>query len=252
MDLLGVTAGAQESRFVGGAQQIPIRLAEALGERVMLGVPIWRVAQDATSVRLEGESLTVQADQVIVTIPPALAGRLRYSPQLPGLRDQLTQRMPMGTVIKVHSIYDTPFWREAGLTGQASSDSGAMRITFDNSPEDAQLWRLLGFIEGDEGRYWGQRSLRGAPRGGAGVPGTLLRRGCRAIPTSTSSNHGSRRSIHAAVMLATCLLACGRHTARRCGRRSDACIGPAQRRRRSGTAIWKAHCSRASVRRRRC
>ena len=158
MDLLGVTAGAQESRFVGGAQQIPIKLAEALGERVVLGVPIWRVAQDATSVRLEGESLAVRADRVVITIPPALAGRLRYSPQLPGLRDQLTQRMPMGTVIKVHSIYDTPFWREAGLTGQASSDSGALRITFDNSPEDGSRGALLGFIEGDEGRYWGQRS----------------------------------------------------------------------------------------------
>jgi monoamine oxidase len=66
--------------------------------------------------------------------------------------------MPMGTVIKVHSIYDTAFWREAGLTGQASSDSGAMRITFDNSPDDGSRGALLGFIEGDEGRYWGQRS----------------------------------------------------------------------------------------------
>jgi monoamine oxidase len=158
IDLLGVTAGAQESRFVGGAQQVPIKLAEALGERVLLGVPIGRVTQDETSARLEGDAISVRADRAIITLPPALAGRLRYTPQLPGLRDQLTQRMPMGTVIKVHCIYDTPFWREAGLTGQASSDSGAVRITFDNSPEDGSRGVLLGFIEGDEGRSWGQRS----------------------------------------------------------------------------------------------
>ncbi len=159
MDLLGVTAGAQESRFVGGAQQVPIKLAQALGEHVILGAPIWRVAQDDAGVLLEGEAISVRAERAILAIPPTLAGRLRYSPQLPGLRDQLTQRMPMGTVIKVHCIYNTPFWREAGLTGQASSDIGAMRITFDNSPEDGSRGVLLGFIEGDEGRYWGQRSL---------------------------------------------------------------------------------------------
>ncbi|HEV8193434.1 MAG TPA: FAD-dependent oxidoreductase, partial [Ktedonobacterales bacterium] len=102
MDLLGVTAGAQESRFVGGAQQIPIKLANALGERVLLGAPTWRVMQDETGVRLEGDSIVVRADRAIIAIPPALAGRLRYMPQLPGLRDQLTQRMPMGSVIKLH------------------------------------------------------------------------------------------------------------------------------------------------------
>ncbi len=95
---------------------------------------------------------------VIVTLPPALCGRLDYDPILPGLRDQLTQRVPMGSVIKCSAVYDRPFWRDAGLTGQATSDSGAVRITFDNSPPDGRPGVLLGFIEGDEARAWGQRS----------------------------------------------------------------------------------------------
>jgi monoamine oxidase len=68
--------------------------------------------------------------------------------------------MPMGTVIKVHCVYPTPFWRDEGLTGQASSDTGAVRVTFDNSPPDGSRGVLLSFIEGDEGRIWGQRSLQ--------------------------------------------------------------------------------------------
>ena len=159
MDLIGVTGGAQETRFVMGAQTIANRLAEALGERVTLNAPVHTISQDASGARIESDTITLTCDRVIVALPPTLAGRLRYRPALPSLRDQLTQRMPMGTVIKVHCIYPTPFWRGEGLTGQASSDTGAVRVTFDNSPPDGRRGVLLGFIEGDEGRLWGQRSL---------------------------------------------------------------------------------------------
>ena len=56
--------------------------------------------------------------------PPALAGRIEYEPALPAARDQLTQRMPMGSVIKCMAVYEEPFWRERGLTGQAVSLPG--------------------------------------------------------------------------------------------------------------------------------
>jgi monoamine oxidase len=38
----------------------------------------------------------VSAARAIIALPPTLAGRLRYRPALPGYRDQLTQRVPMG------------------------------------------------------------------------------------------------------------------------------------------------------------
>ena len=60
----------------------------------------------------------------MVAIAPTLAGRIAYDPPLPGFRDQLTQRMPLGTVIKCMAIYDEPFWRADGLSGQAISDVG--------------------------------------------------------------------------------------------------------------------------------
>lgn len=157
--LVSVTRGAQESRFAGGAQFIANRVAEALSPRVVLNVPVHTILQDDAGVRVESDAMTVVAQRAIVAIPPTLAGRLRYNPPLPALRDQLTQRMPMGTVIKVHCLYETPFWRDEGLTGQVTSDSGIIRITFDNSPESGTPGVLLSFIEGDEGRIWGQKSL---------------------------------------------------------------------------------------------
>jgi monoamine oxidase len=64
----------------------------------------------------------------------------------------------MGTIIKVQCLYPDPFWRAAGLTGQTCSDSGAVRITFDNTPDQGVPGVLLGFIEGEQGRIWGRQS----------------------------------------------------------------------------------------------
>jgi monoamine oxidase len=58
----------------------------------------------------------------------------------------------MGSVIKVHCLYDRPFWREQGLSGQATSDTGPVGTTFDNSPHDGHCGVLVGFVEGDEAR----------------------------------------------------------------------------------------------------
>lgn len=159
MELLSVTGGAQERRFSGGAQMVADRVAAALGSRVVLSAPVHTIEQDERGVRAHADGLSVAARRAIVALPPALAGRLRYRPALPGFRDQLTQRVPMGTVIKVQCVYETPFWREDGLSGQATSDTGALRLTFDNTPEDGRPGVLLGFIEGDEGRVWGRRGV---------------------------------------------------------------------------------------------
>ncbi len=158
-ELISVTRGAQEQRFHQGAQAIADRVAAQLGERVILNAPVYRITQDDQGVRVESDSIIVMGRQAILAIPPTLAGRLRYRPKLPAHRDQLTQRFPMGTVIKVHCLYETPFWRDDGLSGQVASDSGIVRVTFDNSPESGNPGVLLSFIEGDEGRVWGRRSV---------------------------------------------------------------------------------------------
>src|SRR6185369_18076595 len=90
--------------------------------------------------------------------PPALAGRIRYEPALPPLRDQLTQRMPQGSLMKFEAVYPTPFWRAAGLTGQVVSENGPIKVTFDTSPQDGSLGIMMGFIGGHEARYWEQQT----------------------------------------------------------------------------------------------
>ena len=61
---------------------------------------------------------------------------------------QLDQRTPMGTVIKTLAVYDAPFWRDSGLNGMTTSDTGPVKLTYDNSPPDGSPGVLLGFLEG--------------------------------------------------------------------------------------------------------
>jgi monoamine oxidase len=91
-------------------------------------------------------------------MPPALAGRIDYTPDLPSARDELMQRVPQGRLIKATAIYDRPFWREQGLTGQALSVDTTITATFDDSPESGGPGVVFGFIGGDKARAFGKLS----------------------------------------------------------------------------------------------
>ena len=155
-DLIGTEGGAQQDRFVGGSQELALRLAARLGDAVALGTPVRRIEQRGESVTVIGDGGSVTARAAIVAIPPALCARIAYDPPLPALRDQLTQRMAQGSVIKCMAVYDEPFWREEGLSGQVTSADGPVKVMFDNSPPDGSPGVLLGFLEGRQARELAQ------------------------------------------------------------------------------------------------
>ena len=148
---------AQSIRFVGGPQQLSKRLARRLGRRVRLRHEVRSVRQRrrVTIVHSRGE---LHARRAILTLPKPLLGRLDYDPPLPPGHDQVLQRQPMGSVVKVNAIYRTPFWRKRGLNGQVVSDTGPLRIAYDNSPPDGRPGVLVAFMEGDDSRrFYGVR-----------------------------------------------------------------------------------------------
>jgi monoamine oxidase len=155
--LVATSGGAQESRLVGGSQQLALRLADRLGDDVVrLGAPVTAIRQDDGGVKVTHDSGVVEAGRAIVALPPTLAGRIRYSPALPPLRDQLTQQVPMGYVTKVQIAYSEPFWRAEGLSGSVFSLDDEVSVIFDNSPPDLSCGVLLGFLEGGHARRAGK------------------------------------------------------------------------------------------------
>jgi monoamine oxidase len=123
-----------------------------------LNAPVRRIVQSSSGVTVVTDGFSATARRVIVAIPPTLAGRIDYDPPMPALRDQLIQHMPQGTLMKFEAIYDTPFWRAQGLSGQAVSEIGPIKVTFDTSPADGSFGILMGFIGGHEARVWENRS----------------------------------------------------------------------------------------------
>ena len=146
--LLGTGGGAQQDRIVGGPQSVSERMAGELDVR--LGAPVRTIEHDDDGVVVhhDGSGDPVSAGHVVVAVPPALAGRIRYVPALGGMRDQLTQNVPMGAVVKTMTVYAEPWWRAEGLSGQAVGVGRVVGITFDNSPPDGSCGILLGFAEG--------------------------------------------------------------------------------------------------------
>ncbi len=151
--------GAQQDRLDGGTHLVARRVAAQLGDRVRLSSPVRTIRQTSDGVNVEGDDFRVGGQRVIVAVPPPMAVRISYEPPMPPLRDQLTQRLAMGSVIKAHAIYETPFWRDAGLSGRVVSDTGPLKIVFDNTPLSGSPGMLLGFFEGTEARIYGARPL---------------------------------------------------------------------------------------------
>jgi len=145
-------------RFIGGAQQISEKVAEQLGDRVKLNMPVREIDQTGKEILVKTDHDTFKAKQVIVAMAPTLAARIAYKPMLSANRDQFTQRAPMGSSIKVHATYPTAFWREKGLSGQVISQEGDVTLTVDNSPPSGKPGIMVGFLEGQEARRWAGRS----------------------------------------------------------------------------------------------
>jgi monoamine oxidase len=153
--LISTAGGAQEQRADGGTQLIARRIAARLGRRVVYRSPVRRIDQTSRrAVVVDSDRAIVRARRVILTVPLNLQSRIEYRPLLPGLRDQLLQNQPMGSVAKAVCVYDEPFWRRDGLTGQTVSDGFPCKVTFDISPRSGRPGVMMGFLDAQDARVF--------------------------------------------------------------------------------------------------
>jgi monoamine oxidase len=145
--LMAVEGGVLELKFKGGMNQIAARLAEELGDRLVLGAPVRRILHDAEGVRVETDKGVLNGRFAIVAVPPGPTSRIEFRPHLPAAYDGLRQRMPMGAIIKAAVAYETAFWREAGFSGQVATDDDTLGIVMDDV-QDVGPPVLLCFMEG--------------------------------------------------------------------------------------------------------
>ncbi|KAL8608805.1 hypothetical protein ACOMHN_059487 [Nucella lapillus] len=150
------TNGGQERKFVGGTQQISEGLAGSIGiDNVLLEHPVSRIEQDSSGISVfDVKGNTYNAEHCIVALAPPMQSRITWSPPLPASRNQLIQRMPMGSVIKTFTYYSTPFWRQQGMCGSSviHDKEGLVSVTLDHVMHDGTSPALMGFVLADTAR----------------------------------------------------------------------------------------------------
>jgi monoamine oxidase len=129
--VLGIKDASQDSRIVGGMGAVYRQMAAGIGDSLHLSQPVRRIDQDADGVTVRSDDMTVRARRVVVAVPIAIAGEIWYEPMLPVDRSFLHQRMPSGAIDKINIVYDEPFWRDDGLSGQSAAPGTAAPVTID-------------------------------------------------------------------------------------------------------------------------
>ncbi len=152
-NLLSIQDGAQQHRLKGGMQTLAERMAEPLMASIHLNKAVSKITQDRDLVTVEGNGFAFKAGSVIVAIPPVLISDIEFSPSLPLYKTQMLQKLSMGIVGKVLGIYDKPFWRGKGYSGQVVADEHSpFQTLFDASPADSSYGSLMAFCIADRAR----------------------------------------------------------------------------------------------------
>ncbi|XP_047699853.1 mucin-19-like [Prionailurus viverrinus] len=147
--IFSVTNGGQERKFVGGSGQVSERIMDRLGDRVKLKRPVTYVDQSGDSIIIETLNHEVyECRYVISAIPPTLTAKMHFKPELPSERNQLIQRLPMGSIIKCMMYYKEAFWKKNDYCGCMiiQDEEAPISITLDDTKPDGSLPAIMGFI----------------------------------------------------------------------------------------------------------
>jgi monoamine oxidase len=158
-------ATAEAFRLREGTHELARRLAERIGDRIRFADPVRAITQDSGGVTVKSDAGALRCRRVAVCVPPPLAGHIAYAPALPDRRARLLASLAMGASVKFHAVYQRPFWRARGLSGQAFTAEGTVALTYDNSPRDGTgRGVLVGLVVADQARRLGALDPAGQER----------------------------------------------------------------------------------------
>ncbi|TVQ97870.1 MAG: hypothetical protein EA398_14015 [Deltaproteobacteria bacterium] len=155
MKLATIRDGAQDIRMTRGAISLLQPLADSLHDAVVTDAAVVAIDQDAEGVAARlADGRSFSARRLICSLAPPQAADIAFAPALPSRRIAVHQRMTMGSVIKCIALYDRPFWRDDGLSGEVVSDDCTVQLAFDETVPGSDHGALVAFVNGDAARRW--------------------------------------------------------------------------------------------------
>lgn len=151
--LLTIRQGAQQHRIDGGMQRLAERLAAPFSQSIRFAHAVQQVSRQNGAIEVKGSNFKFKAQHIVMAIPPVLVAHIAFTPPLPLRKRQLISRLSMGIAGKVMAIYETPFWRKQGQSGQVvADDRQPFQAIFDGSPASADYGVLVGFCLANRAR----------------------------------------------------------------------------------------------------
>ena len=150
--LFSIKGGSQENMIDGGAGSIARNVAADLGHAVRLNAPVRSITQGVDHVLVGADGLTVSARHVVVSVPPVLALEIAFDPVLPEDRRVLYRSAVAGPESKTLVVYDAPFWRGDGFSGQSAEPNSVSEVTLDASPASGSPGVIASFTFGPVAR----------------------------------------------------------------------------------------------------
>lgn len=136
-------------RLLGGMTTLTTALAATLpAGTIQLNSTVTSIQQRDNKMVIELEAgRTTTFEHVILAIPPRLVSRISFQPELSETTKSKLANTPtwMAGQAKVLAVYDRPFWREKGLSGQGMSWAGVLQEIHDAS-QPGGLAALFGFF----------------------------------------------------------------------------------------------------------
>lgn len=150
--IFSTSNGGQERKVDGGTQQISERIADRLGsDSVLLNKPVVAITQKNNEVVIKTlDSHEYRSKYIIMALAPPMQHKIHYNPPLPPLRNQLNQRCPMGSVMKVIVYYETTFWRKKNFCGSLmfeGFDEFPVALTLDDTKPDGTVPAIIGSVD---------------------------------------------------------------------------------------------------------
>lgn len=135
-------------RIINGSGYLINTLAEGFLNKILKETEVLEVHEVENTIRVKTNKGLFTAEKLIITLPPKLAVKLKYTPELPTKLSDLMRKTHtwMSNAIKVGITYKTPFWRENRFSGTVIGQVGAVIELYDHNSADGKTFSLMGFI----------------------------------------------------------------------------------------------------------
>lgn len=149
----GSASMAGSYRLDGGLGRLTKALSLELDDQIITNAKVTKITRTDTGITatatINGRETSIQASKSVLALPPrVIAETVNTEPLLPtktleSMREKATW---MAAHAKFCAVYETPFWREQGLSGDGMSQKGPLVEIHDASPKSGGPYALFGFV----------------------------------------------------------------------------------------------------------